>query len=86
MTVCDIAAITKPWEIQRVVAELVASEFFQQGDIEKTELNLEPIVSMTKINKKRIKIKNIIYDAASMRSSALHSSLRRCLWTQIKIK
>lgn len=57
MTVCDIAAITKPWEIQRVVAELVASEFFQQGDIEKTELNLEPIVSMTKINKKRIKIK-----------------------------
>lgn len=52
MTACDIAAITKPWEIQRVVAELVASEFFQQGDIEKTELNLEPIVSMTKINKK----------------------------------
>lgn len=56
MTACDIAAITKPWEIQRVVAELVASEFFQQGDIEKTELNLEPIVSITKINKNRKKI------------------------------
>lgn len=34
-------------EIQKVVAELVASEFFQQGDIEKAQLNIEPIVSDT---------------------------------------
>ena len=37
-------------EIQRVVAELVASEFFQQGDIEKKQLNIEPIVSKQLIN------------------------------------
>ena len=27
------------------VAELVASEFFEQGDVEKNELNLQPIVN-----------------------------------------
>lgn len=32
-------------EVQKVVAELVASEFFQQGDIEKAQLKIEPIVS-----------------------------------------
>ncbi|CAG2174311.1 unnamed protein product, partial [Oppiella nova] len=35
-------------EIQRVVAELVASEFFQQGDIEKQQLNIEPIDMMNR--------------------------------------
>ena len=45
MTACDVAAITKPWEVQKKVAELVASEFFEQGDIEKEKLNLTPIVS-----------------------------------------
>lgn len=45
MTACDVAAITKPWEVQRKVAELVASEFFEQGDIEKEKLNITPIVS-----------------------------------------
>lgn len=48
MTACDIAAITKPWEVQRVVAQLVASEFFEQGDIEKRELHLEPIDMMNR--------------------------------------
>lgn len=33
--------------MQKVVAELVASEFFQQGDIEKAQLKIEPIVSIT---------------------------------------
>lgn len=42
MTACDVAAITKPWDIQRKVAELVMSEFYQQGDIEKSELHIEP--------------------------------------------
>ena len=45
MTACDVAAISKPWCIQQRVAELVASEFFEQGDLERTDLNLEPIVS-----------------------------------------
>ncbi len=44
MTACDVAAICKPWEIQQVVAKLVASEFFQQGDIERNQLHVEPIV------------------------------------------
>lgn len=45
MTVCDLAAITKPWEIEKRVAELVSSEFFEQGDIEREKLNITPIVS-----------------------------------------
>ncbi len=44
MTACDVAAICKPWEIQQVIAKLVASEFFQQGDIERSQLHVEPIV------------------------------------------
>lgn len=45
MTVCDLAAITKPWEIEKRVADLVSSEFFEQGDMERQELNITPIVS-----------------------------------------
>lgn len=44
MTACDVAAICKPWEVQREVAQLVANEFFEQGDIEKTQLGEKPIV------------------------------------------
>ena len=32
MTTCDIASICKPWDVQRKVADLVVSEFFEQGD------------------------------------------------------
>lgn len=32
MTACDVAAITKPWSVQKVVADLVMSEFYQQGE------------------------------------------------------
>ena len=49
MTACDVAAITKPWTIQERVADLVASEFFEQGDMERTELHMEPIVRMVKL-------------------------------------
>lgn len=45
MTVCDLSAITKPWEIEKRVADLVSSEFFEQGDMERQELNITPIVS-----------------------------------------
>nr|CAD7432886.1 unnamed protein product [Timema monikensis] len=49
MTVCDLAAITKPWEIEKRVAELVSSEFFEQGDIERQELHITPIVKEERV-------------------------------------
>ncbi|KAL8567864.1 hypothetical protein ACOMHN_058986 [Nucella lapillus] len=51
MTACDVAAITKPWEIQQEVAQLVTAEFFEQGDIERTQLGEQPIPMMDR-NKK----------------------------------
>ena len=45
MTACDVAAIAKPWQVQLRVAELVASEFFEQGDVERNNLHIEPIVN-----------------------------------------
>jgi len=51
MTACDIAAITKPWEVQKMVADLVTSEFFEQGDIEKEELKITPIDMMNRDKK-----------------------------------
>ncbi|EDV27652.1 uncharacterized protein TRIADDRAFT_10459, partial [Trichoplax adhaerens] len=42
MTACDVGAITKPWTVERKVAELISAEFFEQGDLERQELNLEP--------------------------------------------
>ncbi|XP_075230732.1 dual 3',5'-cyclic-AMP and -GMP phosphodiesterase 11-like isoform X2 [Lycorma delicatula] len=48
MTVCDLAAITKPWNVEKRVAELVSSEFFEQGDIERQELNITPIDIMNR--------------------------------------
>ncbi|XP_041118861.1 cGMP-specific 3',5'-cyclic phosphodiesterase isoform X3 [Polyodon spathula] len=54
MTACDISAITKPWPVQRRVAELVATEFFEQGDKERKELNIEPIDLMNRDKKDKI--------------------------------
>ncbi|XP_049817305.1 dual 3',5'-cyclic-AMP and -GMP phosphodiesterase 11 isoform X2 [Aethina tumida] len=48
MTVCDLAAITKPWEVEKRVAELVSSEFFEQGDMEREKLNIVPIDIMNR--------------------------------------
>ncbi|XP_074926184.1 dual 3',5'-cyclic-AMP and -GMP phosphodiesterase 11A isoform X2 [Chelonoidis abingdonii] len=42
MTACDLGAVTKPWEISRQATELVTSEFFEQGDRERSELKLTP--------------------------------------------
>ncbi|KAF3704399.1 Cone cGMP-specific 3',5'-cyclic phosphodiesterase subunit alpha' [Channa argus] len=42
MTGCDLSAITKPWE----VALMVAAEFWEQGDLEKTVLEQQPIPMM----------------------------------------
>jgi len=38
MTACDVAAITKPWPVQKVVADLVISEFYQQGELKSKRL------------------------------------------------
>lgn len=51
MTACDVAAMTKPWEIQKEVAMLVAGEFFEQGDRERDELQLEPMAMMDRQKK-----------------------------------
>lgn len=48
MTVCDLSAITKPWDIEKRVADLVSSEFFEQGDMERQELNITPIDIMNR--------------------------------------
>ncbi|KAF2366187.1 GAF domain [Trinorchestia longiramus] len=48
MTACDIAAITKPWDVQKKVADLVANEFFEQGDIEKETFKITPIDMMNR--------------------------------------
>uniref|UniRef100_A0A2M4CSB8 Phosphodiesterase n=1 Tax=Anopheles darlingi TaxID=43151 RepID=A0A2M4CSB8_ANODA len=48
MTVCDLSAITKPWEIEKRVADLVTSEFFEQGDMERQELKITPIDIMNR--------------------------------------
>ncbi|XP_042878602.1 dual 3',5'-cyclic-AMP and -GMP phosphodiesterase 11-like [Penaeus japonicus] len=59
MTICDIAAITKPWPIQKKVAELVAGEFFEQGDIEKEELKITPIDMMNREKKDKLPIMQV---------------------------
>ncbi|XP_074087980.1 cone cGMP-specific 3',5'-cyclic phosphodiesterase subunit alpha' isoform X2 [Macrotis lagotis] len=46
MTGCDLSAITKPWEIQSQVALMVANEFWEQGDLERTVLQQQPIPMM----------------------------------------
>ncbi|KAL2078224.1 hypothetical protein ACEWY4_025909 [Coilia grayii] len=46
MTSCDLSAITKPWEVQSKVALMVAAEFWEQGDLERTVLEQEPIPMM----------------------------------------
>ncbi|ODM99734.1 Dual 3',5'-cyclic-AMP and -GMP phosphodiesterase 11A, partial [Orchesella cincta] len=46
MTASDLAASTKPWSVQRRVAELVTAEFFAQGDQERQQLQITPPASM----------------------------------------
>uniref|UniRef100_A0AAQ4PIG6 Phosphodiesterase n=1 Tax=Gasterosteus aculeatus aculeatus TaxID=481459 RepID=A0AAQ4PIG6_GASAC len=46
MTACDLSAIAKPWEIQSKVALSVAAEFWEQGDLERSVLEQEPIPMM----------------------------------------
>ncbi|XP_039530616.1 cGMP-specific 3',5'-cyclic phosphodiesterase isoform X1 [Pimephales promelas] len=54
MTASDICAITKPWPVQKRIAELVATEFYAQGDREKCEFNIQPIDVMDRENSSRL--------------------------------
>lgn len=56
MTACDVSAIAKPWEVQHRVAKLVADEFFDQGDLEKLQLNTKPVAMMDRYE---LEIKNL---------------------------
>ncbi|XP_022172557.1 cGMP-specific 3',5'-cyclic phosphodiesterase isoform X1 [Myzus persicae] len=51
MTACDVSAIAKPWEVQHKMAKLVADEFFDQGDLEKLQLNQQPMAMMDREKK-----------------------------------
>jgi len=42
MTGCDLAAVTKPWSVHKEVSQLVAEEFWEQGDIEREQFHEEP--------------------------------------------
>lgn len=46
-----MSAIAKPWEVQHSIAKLVADEFFDQGDLEKLQLNTKPIAMMDRERK-----------------------------------
>ncbi|KAH9424393.1 hypothetical protein DERP_004577 [Dermatophagoides pteronyssinus] len=50
MTACDLSAICKPWPIQKRIANMVADEFYLQGDLE-TRLNLDPLPIMDRKQK-----------------------------------
>jgi len=41
MTAADLGTVTKPWPVHRHVSQLLAEEFWTQGDIEKRELQLD---------------------------------------------
>jgi cGMP-specific 3',5'-cyclic phosphodiesterase, invertebrate len=47
----QVSAIAKPWEVQHKIAKLVADEFFDQGDLEKLQLNTKPIAMMDRERK-----------------------------------
>ncbi|ESP03832.1 hypothetical protein LOTGIDRAFT_156431 [Lottia gigantea] len=87
MTVSDVSAISKPWEVQKKVAELVASEFFEQGDLEKRELKVQPSAMMDRDQKDLLPsmqvgfIDNIcmpVYEAISKVSPKLEPLLKGC--------
>ena len=42
MTICDLNAVSKPWSVQKHIAEQVAEEFFRQGDFEKQMFKRSP--------------------------------------------
>ncbi|EGI67624.1 Dual 3',5'-cyclic-AMP and -GMP phosphodiesterase 11 [Acromyrmex echinatior] len=87
MTVCDLAAITKPWEVEKRVAELVSSEFFEQGDIERRTLNITPIDIMNREKEDQLPMMQVgfidsiclpIYENLYLRNQHLRSQSSSC--------
>ncbi|GIY65477.1 dual 3',5'-cyclic-AMP and -GMP phosphodiesterase 11 [Caerostris darwini] len=60
MIACDIAAITKPWEIQKKIADLVVNEFFDQRDVEK-QSKLEPVDMMNRDKKDKLPLMQVAF-------------------------
>ncbi|XP_044046557.1 cGMP-specific 3',5'-cyclic phosphodiesterase [Siniperca chuatsi] len=61
MTASDLSAITKPWPEQKRIANLVAMEFFAQGDKEKQEFKIKPIDIMNRENSTRLPYMQVEY-------------------------
>uniref|UniRef100_A0A8C3C8Z6 Phosphodiesterase n=1 Tax=Cairina moschata TaxID=8855 RepID=A0A8C3C8Z6_CAIMO len=87
MTACDLSAITKPWPVQQRIAELVAAEFFDQGDKERKELNIEPTDLMNREKKNKIPSMQVgfidavclqLYEALTHVSEACYPLLDGC--------
>jgi len=87
MTACDLGAITKPWEIQKKIARLVSDEFFYQGDLEKTELNISPIPMMDRAYKDKLPAMQVdfidqiclpVYNSLANTSDHLRPMLNGC--------
>ncbi|XP_040274201.1 cGMP-specific 3',5'-cyclic phosphodiesterase [Bufo bufo] len=88
MTACDLSAITKPWPVQQRIAELVATEFYDQGDKERQELNTEPIDLMNREKKDKIPSMQVgfidaiclgLYEALAEVSESCYPLLDGCL-------
>ncbi|KAM8773573.1 cGMP-specific 3',5'-cyclic phosphodiesterase isoform 1-T1 [Acanthopagrus schlegelii] len=61
MTASDLSAITKPWPEQQRIANLVAMEFFAQGDKEREEFKIKPIDIMDRKNSTRLPYMQVEY-------------------------
>ncbi|XP_042341741.1 cGMP-specific 3',5'-cyclic phosphodiesterase [Plectropomus leopardus] len=61
MTASDLSAITKPWPEQKRITNLVAMEFFAQGDKEKEEFKTKPIDIMNRENSTRLPYMQVEY-------------------------
>nr|XP_042906908.1 cGMP-specific 3',5'-cyclic phosphodiesterase [Parasteatoda tepidariorum] len=88
MTACDVSAICKPWEVQKKVAELVAGEFFEQGDLEKERLKEQPIAMMDRDRKDELPAMQVdfidciclpVYEALTEVQPTLSPLLEGCL-------
>ncbi|CAH1119376.1 unnamed protein product [Phaedon cochleariae] len=84
MTVCDLAAITKPWDVEKRIADLVTAEFFEQGDLEREKLNITPMDIMDRTKAEQLPVMQInfidsicmpIYEAFADLSDTLHPLL-----------
>ena len=51
MTAADLSAMYKPWNVSFRTSKQVVGEFFQQGDLERKKLGMDPIDMMDR-NKK----------------------------------